>query len=154
MGTDELSVLPVSPSSCRYGEPMRWLTVLVVWTTVIVGVLAAATALHSRGGEEEFRYQQSRALGLTPATVLSAAHVEAFVADAPEPIRAAERTPPVLVRCRPGGPGVLRNPWSCTILYRSGTRAYYHVTVSPDGHYIGEGTGIIEGCCIKTPTLD
>jgi hypothetical protein len=49
---------------------------------------------------------------------------------------------------------VLRNPWSCTIRYRSGTRAHYRVIVRPDGSYTGVGTGIIEGCCVKTPTLD
>jgi hypothetical protein len=133
---------------------MRRLAALVVWMTVLVGIAGTAVALHSRGGEDLFRYQQSRSLTLTPATVLSAGRVEAFVAKAPEPVLSAKRTRPVLVRCLPGGAGVLRNPWSCTIRYRSGTRAHYRVIVRPDGSYTGVGTGIIEGCCIKTPTLD
>ncbi len=133
---------------------MRRLAALVVWTTVLVGIAGAAVAMLGRGGEEAFRYQQSRSLTLTPTTVLSAGRVEAFVARAPEPVPAAKRTPPALVRCRSGPSRVLRNPWSCTIRYRSGTRAHYRVIVHPDGSYVGIGTGIIEGCCIKTPTFD
>jgi hypothetical protein len=133
---------------------MRRLAALVVSMTVLVGIAGTAVALHSRGGEDLFRYQQSRSLTLTPATVLSAGRVEAFVAKAPEPVPHAKRTRPALVRCLPGGAGVLRNPWSCTIRYRSGTRAHYRVIVRPGGSYTGVGTGIVEGCCIKTPTLD
>jgi hypothetical protein len=133
---------------------MRRLALLVVWTTVLLGVVGAAAALRSRGSEELFRYTQSRSLGANGALVLSAAHVEEWVAKAPEPVRAAQRTAPVLVRCRPGRGYVLRNPWSCTIRYRSGTLAHYTVTVHPDGSYRGAGAGIIEGCCIRTPQLD
>jgi hypothetical protein len=125
-----------------------------VGTTVVVGAISAFVALSSRGGQEAFRYEQSAALGASGATVLSAARVEAWVAKAPEPVRPAKRTPPAVVRCRPGRSQVLRDPWSCTIRYRSGTRAYYSVTVRPDGSYVGTGTGIIEGCCIKTPAFN
>jgi hypothetical protein len=79
---------------------------------------------------------------------------QAVVAQAPEPVSPAKRTRPASVLCRPGGPGPLRNPWSCTIRYRSGTRAHYRVEVQPNGYYSGTGTGIIDGCCVKTPTLD
>jgi hypothetical protein len=133
---------------------MRRLALLVVWTTVLLGVIGTAVALRSRGSEELFRYTQSRALGANGASVLSAAHVEEWVAKAPEPVLPAHRTPPALVRCIAGGGGVLRNPWSCTIRYRSGTRAHYRVVVRPNGSYVGTGTGIIEGCCIKTPELE
>jgi hypothetical protein len=107
-----------------------------------------------RGGEDLFRIEQSRALGLAPAKVLAAVRVEAVVGQAPEPVAPAARTPPARVSCRPGAGGVLRNPWSCTIRYRSGTRAHYRVEVSPNGYYRGIGTGVIDGCCVKTPTLD
>jgi hypothetical protein len=80
--------------------------------------------------------------------------VAAVVAQAPEPVPAARRTRPAQVRCRPEGGGTLRNPWSCTILYRSGKRAHYRVVVQPDGHYTGVGTGIITGCCVEAPTLE
>jgi hypothetical protein len=134
---------------------MRTITALVVCALVLAGIAGAGVAVFGgRGGEEAFRYEQSRALALTPATVLSARRVEAYVAKAPEPVPAAKRTSPTRVRCRPGGPGVLRNPWSCTIRYRSGTAARYRVVVRPDGFYRGVGAGIIEGCCIKTPASD
>jgi hypothetical protein len=133
---------------------MRRLAALAMWTAVLVGAAGAVAALRSRGGEELFRYRQSRSLTISSATVLSAGRVEVFVAKAPEPVRPADRTPPAVVRCRPGTARGLRDPWSCTIRYRSGARAHYRVIVRPDGSYVGTGTGIIEGCCIRTPTLD
>jgi hypothetical protein len=127
---------------------------LIVWGAVLLGAAGSLVALRGRGGEEVLRYEQSRSLALAPYLVLSAAHVAAVVALAPEPVAPARRTKPAQVRCRPGSGGILRNPWSCTILYRSGTRADYRVLVAPDGHYTGVGTGIITGCCVKAPTLD
>jgi hypothetical protein len=127
---------------------------IVVSLALLVGVAGAAVALHARGGQELFRDQQSRSLAITPVTVVVASSVQAVVARAPEPVIASRRTPPAVVRCRPGGGGPLRNPWSCTIRYRSGTRAHYRVLVQPNGYYKGVGTGIIEGCCVKVPTLD
>lgn len=133
---------------------MRRLAVVIVWGAVLLGVAGAVVALRSRGGEEVFKYEQSGSLASTASPVLSAARVAALVAEAPEPVAAARRTPPARVRCRAAGGGTLRNPWSCTIVYRSGTRAHYRVVVQPDGHYTGVGTGIITGCCVRTPTLD
>lgn len=128
-------------------------TAAVVWLAILVGIVATAVVLRNRGGEDLFRVEQARSLGSRSATVLSAARVEAVVAQAPEPVAMDRRTSPARVSCRPGGPGPLRNPWSCTIEYRSGTRAHYRVQVQPDGYYSGSGTGIIDGCCVKTPTL-
>jgi hypothetical protein len=133
---------------------MRRLTMLIVWGVVLIGVAGGVVALRSRGGQEVFEAEQSGALAVTPARVVTEADVAAVVAQAPEPVPAAERTRPALVRCRPGAAATLRNPWSCTIRYRSGTSAHYRVTVQPDGHYSGVGTGIISGCCVKVPTLD
>lgn len=133
---------------------MQRLTAFVVWVTVLVGLTGAVVALHSRGSEEQLPLNQSRALKLTPAATLSAANVQVFVAKAPEPVAAPRRTPVARIVCWPGGGGPLRNPWSCAIRYRSGTRAHYRVVVQPNGYYSGTGTGIVEGCCIKTPTLD
>src|ERR1019366_8517694 len=130
---------------------MQRLVALIVWGAVLLGVAGTVVALRSRGGEEVLRYEESRSLALTPSPVLSAAHVAAVVAQAPEPVPPARRTRSAQVRCRPGGGGTLRNPWSCTILYRSGTRAHYRVVVQPDGRYTGVGTGIITGCCVEAP---
>jgi hypothetical protein len=131
----------------------RRLSAVVVSFALLVGVTGAMIAWYERGGAGLFRYEQSRSLGLTPATVLSAGRVEAVVAEAPEPVAPTRRTRPRHVLCRPGGTGELRNPWSCVIRYRSGTLAHYRVVVEPNGFYTGTGTGIITGCCVKTPTL-
>jgi hypothetical protein len=133
---------------------MRKRTAAVVWMVVLVGIAATVVVLGERGGADIFRIEQSRALSLRPATVLEADRVETVVAQAPEPVAAAARTSAAHVRCRPGSAGVLRNPWSCTIRYRSGKEARYLVEVQPHGYYSGRGTGIIDGCCVKTPTLD
>jgi hypothetical protein len=127
---------------------------LVVWAAVLVGLAGSVVAVQGRGGEDLFRLAQSRALLLTHPRALDASGVQGVVEQAPEPVAPAKRTPPVEAHCRPGGAGPLRNPWSCTIRYRSGTRAHYRVQVQPNGYYSGTGTGIIEGCCVKVPTLN
>jgi len=133
---------------------VRRLILLIVCGAILVGVAGAFVALRGRGGEEAFKYEQSSSLALKPSLVLGEAQVAAYVAAAPEPVVAADRTPPVQANCRPQGGGTLRNPWLCTIVYRSGTRAHYRVVVQPDGRYSGVGTGIIDGCCVKVPTLE
>jgi hypothetical protein len=129
---------------------------LVVWGALLFGATGAVVALGSRGGAEVFQYEQSSRSSSVEGSAgqVSAAHVAAVVAQAPEPVIAIRRTPTVQVRCQPGSGAVLRNPWSCAIVYRDGTRAHYEVTVEPDGHYTGRGTGIIAGCCVQTPALD
>jgi hypothetical protein len=136
-----------------WGGAMRGLTGVVVCLAILVGVAGAAVVMGGRGGEDLFRVEQSRAQAMGAVGALSAARVEEVVRLAPEPVAAAMRTPPARVSCRPGAGGVLRNPWVCTIRYRSGTRAHYRVTVRPDGYYTGTGTGMIDGCCVKAPTF-
>ena len=133
---------------------MRRAAAAIVWAVLAVGVSGGMLSLHSRGGVELLRAEQSGALGLRSAATPTAAGVEAVVASAPEPVARAKRTRPVRVRCRPGTGGTLRNPWSCTIRYRSGVRAHYRVVVEPNGYYSGTGTGIIEGCCVAASTLN
>jgi hypothetical protein len=133
---------------------MPRLAASVVWMATFVGLAGAAIVLGNRGGEDLFRVEQSRSLVLRSASVLSAARVEAVVRKAPEPVSPGKRTPPARVNCRPGGAVPLRNPWTCEIRYRSGKLAHYRVLVQPNGYYSGTGTGIIDGCCLKTPALD
>jgi hypothetical protein len=133
---------------------MRRLTATVVFMAILVGIAATVAVLRERGGAGLLRIEQSRALEPAPSTAVKATQVEAVVSQAPEPVVPAKRTRPAEVHCKAGGGGVLRDPWSCTIHYRSGTWAHYLVQVQPDGHYTGRGTGRIEGCCVKTPTLD
>jgi len=133
---------------------MGRLTTAVVCAAILVGIAATAVVLGDRGGGDLFRFEQTRSLASRPITVLSAADVEAVVRQAPEPVVADRRTSAARVSCRPEGSGPLRNPWSCAIRYKSGTRAHYLVQVQPDGYYSGRGTGAIDGCCVKTPMLD
>ncbi len=133
---------------------MRRLTAAAVFMAILVGFAATVAVLRERGGAGLLRIEQSRALASKQLRVVAASQVEAVVAQAPEPVAPAKRTRPALVRCRAGGGGALRDPWSCAIRYRSGTWAHYLVQVQPDGRYSGRGTGRIEGCCVKTPTLD
>jgi hypothetical protein len=128
-------------------------TAAVVWMVILVGIAATVVVLGNRGGGDLFRLEQARSLALEPVTVLSAARVEEVVAQAPDPVPADRRTPAKSVSCQPEGAGPLRNPWSCAIRYESGTHAYYRVQVQPDGFYSGTGTGRIDGCCVKAPTL-
>jgi hypothetical protein len=133
---------------------MRRLAATAVSMTLLVGLAATAVVLGNRGGGDLFRVEQSRSLVLKLAGVVSATSVDAVVRKAPEPVAALQRTRPAHVRCRPGGVAPLRNPWTCEIRYRSGTLAHYRVEVQPSGYYRGTGTGIIDGCCVRTPTLD
>lgn len=133
---------------------MPGLAALSICGAVLLGVAGTLVAATTRGSEGTFRDEQSRALRLAPSIDLTGAAVQTVVAEAPEPVDpASRRTPPVQVRCLAGGSGPLHNPWSCTVRYRSGTRAYYRVVVQPNGHYTGVGTGVITGCCVKTPML-
>lgn len=120
---------------------------------IAVGVAGAVVALHGHGGDELLRLNQARSLNASEPRALSAADVQTFVARAPEPVAAADRTRLASIHCLPGGGGPLGNPWSCRLRYRSGTRAHYRVTVRQDGYYRGVGSGVIEGCCVPTPRL-
>jgi hypothetical protein len=126
---------------------------IAVSTILLVGLAGALVAWRGHGGQELLRLREAHSLTRAAATTLSAARVQEFVARAPEPVAAAIRTPVQRIRCTPRGGGPLRNPWGCEIRYRSGTHAHYDVMVRPNGYYMGRGTGRIEGCCIKAPTL-
>ena len=127
---------------------------LVVSGVLIVGAAGLFVALEDRGNEDAFRSMQARSLTLVPPGVLSAARVAAKLASEPEPVAPAQRTPAVGAHCEPKGGGTLRNPWTCTVRYRSGAEAHYLVEVKPDGSFSGVGTALISGCCIEVPALD
>ncbi len=127
---------------------------LVVCGVLIVGAAGAFVALRGPGSQDAFMSVQSASPGLGPQRVLSGTRVAAEVAKEPEPVPAARRTPAAQALCRPKGGGTLRNPWVCTVRYRSRTEAHYLVEVEPDGSYSGVGTGLISGCCVKVSTLE
>ncbi len=127
---------------------------LVIWAILLLGAAGAFVAIEGRGSEDAFKSLQSSSLTLVPSGLLSGASVAVEVARAPEPVAAGHRTPAERADCEPKGSGTLRNPWVCTVRYRSGREAHYLVEVQPDGSYSGVGSGFINGCCIKVPTLE
>jgi hypothetical protein len=127
---------------------------LVVSGALIVGAVGVVFALDSRGGDGSLRSVQSAALTRAPPRPLSTPRVDAELMKSPEPVPAARRTAAVRTRCESKGAGALRNPWACTVSYRSGLQAHYLVQVRADGSYSGVGTAYINGCCVKLPTLE
>ena len=113
----------------------------------VAGLTGSVVALAGRGAEAGFLYRQQKPLRLRPAAV------ERVVRTAPEPTD-GRRRPGVAARCRPGGTRGLRNPWSCSVRYRSGRRSRLTVRVRDDGSYVGRyggGTALAEGCCVALP---
>jgi hypothetical protein len=127
---------------------------LLICGVLALGVAAMVVGLGHHSGVELFRFQQSAALRAKAPLTLTGPLVAAQIGKAPEPVAAPKRTPTAIASCVARGGGVLGNPWSCAIRYRSGTRAHYTVQVQPSGYYSGTGTGIISGCCIANPTRD
>src|SRR3712207_999196 len=82
---------------------------------------------------------------------LPQAEVETTIAEAPDP-STGKQVRRAKASCRPGGRDELRNPWRCRIVYPSGERPRYEVTIQPDGSYRGErrdDVGDITGCCVR-----
>jgi len=79
---------------------------------------------------------------------------------APDPVT---KQPGIRASCSPRGAGELRNPWRCTIDYRSGRVISYTVTLAASGAYTGTDellsyqghttpmSGEITGCCVAIP---
>jgi hypothetical protein len=123
------------------------LQLLALVPILLAGTAGSATTLVEREADPAFDFRQRNPQRLEPP------QVEEAVRAAPEP---AERrqTPAVSARCTPGTEGDLRNPWTCTIRYQSGTRYEYLVTLDADGRFRGSaenGVRQIEGCCVEQP---
>ncbi len=124
---------------------MRILAVLI--PVFVAGMAGFFVATAERGGHEEFAEEQR------DPRQLQASDVEAIVRTAPEPV--GPRGPEgIRARCHPRGRGDLRNPWRCSVAYRSGLVAAYDVVVRPDGSYVGDyrgGSSSVTGCCVNVP---
>ena len=128
----------------------RVIMVLVVAPLLVAGLAGTVVALAGRGAEEAFVHAQRT------AQRLETTDVERVVRTAGEPVR-GPHPPGIRARCRSLGSGDLRNPWRCTVTYRSGRRARYEVQLKADGSYVGrhiDGTGVATGCCVALPGAD
>jgi hypothetical protein len=120
----------------------------VVASLILIAGGGAIVGVMDRTRDEAF------ILHATHARSVSASDVSRHVGRTPEPVALAARTPTTSSVCLPGGPGGLRNPWRCTVRFRSGRTAHYEVKIAPDGSYIGFGTAPIHGCCVAVPRFD
>jgi hypothetical protein len=111
------------------------------------GLAGTAVALGNRGGDTQFLQDQLR----PPA--LGAAAVERVVRTAPDPF--SGKGSGTSATCSKGGRGLLGNPWTCTVRYKSGKTARLRVDVDDDGTYAGRYLGVAgaaaTGCCIDLP---
>ena len=123
---------------------------LVILSLIGAGLAGTVTALASRDADTAFLYRQQHPLQIR------ASDVERVVRTAPEPV-AGGRTPGHRARCHPEGQSGLRNPWLCSVTYRSGRTAGYRIIVRPSGAYSGHhvgGSGTVTGCCVNVPGGD
>ena len=121
---------------------------LAVVVTLAAAALAGALAgIAGRGADEAFLVRQDN-----PGRVTTPA-VERLIRTAPDP-RPPHRSPAVSSRCTPGSPRGLRNPWRCTVAYRSGSVAHFLMNLRSDGSYVARylgGTATATGCCLRLP---
>lgn len=138
---------PLEADAPRLTKGQRLGRGAVVGVLLAVGVAAGYTGVRARERDDSFVLKQ-----LHPVLVKKT-DVDKMVATAPEPGSKARRTPSVATNCHPANFGALRNPWKCSVRYRSGRTARYEVYVSHDGHFEGEGDGKFSGCCISVPIV-
>lgn len=122
--------------------------VVVLAPVVVAGLAGTVAAVSARDADDAFLLRQE-----SPTTVSSAA-VEKLVLTAPD-LAPPHESPGVASRCRALGERELRNPWRCTVSYRSGNQVRLTVTIRPDGSYVGDYFGDedarAEGCCLRVP---
>ena len=114
---------------------------------IAAGVAGALVTLSNRDLDPAFAFRARHPLPVT------AEQVERAVVSAPEPVP-ARKTEARRARCTPGGGGDIRNPWTCTVAYGSGSRFTYSVQIEADGSYHGQnriGNRIVYGCCVRPP---
>jgi hypothetical protein len=118
---------------------------VAVGLALAVALAGSLVALAARGGESDFLYAQRHLTALKPDDV------ERVVRLAPDPLTGTGKG--TSASCRPRGSRRLRNPWRCTVSYRSGRHARLLVRVRYDGSYVGSygGGGIAKGCCVRVP---
>ena len=110
----------------------------------------AVAAVAGRGADDAFLLRQKN-----PTRVTSPA-VEKLMLTAPAP-DVPHNSPGTRARCSTQGRRELRNPWHCTVHFRSGSVARFLVTLRTDGsyraRYVGD-TAIATGCCLNVPAAE
>jgi hypothetical protein len=119
-----------------------------------VGLVSFVLVRGQQGEGATLVARQQHAQALTPSAVAGVVRL------APDPVTGARG---LRANCMALGSGELRNPWRCTIGYRSGRVIRYLVTLYPSGSYSGDqeivhyegrtypDTGTITGCCVAIP---
>ena len=135
---------------------------LMVLVPVAIAALGGAVAgVSGRGADDAFLARQKN-----PTRVTTAA-VERLLLTAPDPIP-PHASPATRSTCRTSGRRELRNPWRCTVRYRSGGIARYVATIRPDGSYRARYVLTISadgsrfegddatatGCCLRIPPAE
>jgi hypothetical protein len=134
---------------------------LVVVPLVAAALFGAVAAVSGRGADDAFLLRQKN-----PTRVTTPA-VERLMLTAPDPMPPHESRA-TRSRCRTEGRRELRNPWRCTVNYRSGSVARYLVTIGSDGSYRARyllaitadgdrsvgGTAMATGCCLRVPAAE
>ena len=124
---------------------------LVVVASLLATALAGAVAaLAGRGADDAFLLRQKN-----PTRVTTSA-VEELMLTAPDP-SAPHDGAATGARCSTDGRRELRNPWRCTVDFRSGSVSRFVVTIRPDGsyraRYVGS-TATATGCCLSVPAAE
>ena len=109
---------------------VRWVAI-IFGSVLVLGVAGAVVAVASRESDTAFLYAQEHPRTLEPQAM------EAAVRKGPDPVPGGGRAPSTRAKCRPGGNGPERNPWSCTVSYASGNDVRYRVIVSANGDFHG-----------------
>ncbi len=122
--------------------------VLTFAPLLAAGIVATLLTIANRDADPLFLSRQQN------LHAVRTADVERAVIAPREPVApGAHATPARSARCRSGGSAGLRNPWTCSVRYRSGSRITYRVQLGADGSYRGRDPKIgrsITGCCVVT----
>lgn len=119
--------------------------VLVTLGAVLgTGLTIAAVALGAFGGDAAFLERQRK------AAPTRAGDIERLLLTTPSPF-APHRRDAVEARCTTRGSGELRNPWRCSVAYRSGPKARFRLNIRYDGSFKADhldGSGAVVACCV------
>ena len=129
---------------------IRLRELLVVAPLAAAALAGAVAAVAGRGADDAFLLRQKN-----PTRVTTPA-VEKLMLTAPAP-DVPHNSPGTRARCSTQGRRELRNPWRCTVHFRSGSVARFLVTIRPDGSYRARYVGdpaTATGCCLSVPAAE